>query len=137
MSIVLDASMTVVWALADEQMAAAQQVLRQVVAEGAIVPSIWGLEVANAMRSAVRRGRCDEAYVERSLARFARLPIAVDPETADHAWGRTRHLSRDEGLTTYDAAYLELALRAGASVASCDRLLIEAARRRGLVVWTA
>ena len=68
MSLVLDASVTLAWTFTDERNAAADVVLDRVLAEGATVPSLWKLEVANALRSAVRRGRCDEAFVDRTLA---------------------------------------------------------------------
>jgi predicted nucleic acid-binding protein len=58
--------------------------------------------------------------------------VQVDAETAAHAWGQTLDLARAENLTVYDAAYLELALRLGAGLASADADLISAARRRGL-----
>jgi predicted nucleic acid-binding protein len=137
MSVVLDASMTLAWLFADERTAAAHAVMRRVVAEGAVVPSLWRLEVANVLRNAVRRGRCDEAYVDRSLARLGRLAIATDQETDDHAWGATRRLAREEDLTLYDAAYLELALRKQRPLASCDTRLLTAAGRRGITVLAA
>jgi predicted nucleic acid-binding protein len=136
-TLVLDASMTVTWLFTDEQTEAAHAVLRRVVAEGAIVPSLWRLEVANVLRNAVRRGRCTEAYVDQSLARLARLPIKHDEETDEHAWGTTRTLSQQEDLTLYDAAYLELALRKGMPLASCDKALLGAATRKKIEVLTA
>jgi len=136
MSLVLDASMAVAWLFDDETTEAAHQVMRRVAAEGAVVPSLWRLEVANVLRNAVRRGRCDDAYADRSLRRLERLLIAVDTETDTRAWGETRNLSRDENLTLYDAAYLELALRIQRPLASCDAALVTAARRRGLEVLT-
>jgi hypothetical protein len=63
MSLVLDASMTIAWLFDDERTPAAHAVMRRVVAEGAIVPSLWRLEVANVLRNAVRRGRCDPAIL--------------------------------------------------------------------------
>ncbi len=111
--------------------------MRMVAREGAVVPSLWRLEVANVLRNAVRRGRCDEAYASRSLARLGRLLITTDEETDDHAWGETRSLSREENLTLYDAAYLELAKRKSACLASCDAALLAAAARRNLAVLTA
>ena len=92
MTLVLDASMTIAWLFDDERTEAAHSVMRRVVAEGAIVPSLWRLEVANVLRNAVRRGRCNEGYVDQSLARLARLAIKGDQETDDHAWGATRTL---------------------------------------------
>ena len=129
--------MTVAWLFDDERTDAAHAVMRRVVAEGAIVPSLWRLEVANVLRNAVRRGRCNEAYVDRSLARLARLAITRDQETDDHAWGSTRTLARKEGLSLYDAAYLELAIRGRMSLASCDKALLAAAARRKVEVLTA
>ncbi len=136
MTLVFDASMTIAWLFGDERTKAAHAVMRRVVAEGAIVPSLWRLEVANELRNAVRRGRCNEAYVHRSLARLARLAIKRDEETDDHAWGSTRTLARKEDLSLYDAAYLELAIRRRVSLASCGKALLAAARRK-VQVFTA
>ncbi len=129
--------MAIAWLFDEEQTEAAHAVMRRVVAEGAIVPSLWRLEIANVLRNAVRRGRCTEAYVDRSLARLARLAIERDEETDDHAWGSTRTLARKENLSLYDAAYLELAIRRGMSLASCDKALIAAAVRRKVEVFAA
>lgn len=134
MSLVVDASMAIAWLFEDEHSDTAHAALHRVVNESAIVPSLWRLEVANVLRNAVRKGRCDEAYAGSSLARLARLEILVDDETDHHAWGETRRLSREEGLTPYDAAYLELALRRGVPLASGDTDLIEAARRHDVEV---
>ena len=137
MTLVLDASMTVAWLFDDERTEAAHAVMRRVVAEGAIVPSLWRLEVANVLRNAVRRERCNEAYVDRSLTRLARLAIKRDEETDDHAWSSTRILARKEDLSVYDAAYLELAIRRRMPLASCDKALLAAATRRKVAVFAA
>ena len=137
MSLVLDASITITWLFEDEHTAAAHAILRRVVAEGAFVPNLWRLEVANVLRNAVRRGRCNEAYVDRSLARLSRLAIESDEETDHHAWGATRKLSRDAQVTLYDAAYLELAIRKRVPLASCDEALLAAASRRKVEVLRA
>jgi predicted nucleic acid-binding protein len=134
MTLVLDASMAICWLFEDERTEAAHNILLRIVAEGAVVPSLWRLEVANVLRNAVRRGRCDEAFVDQSLARLERLGIAIDDETDIHAWGATRALSREQGLTPYDAAYLELAMRKRWPLASCDNDLVAAARRRSVEV---
>ncbi len=82
MSIVLDASVTIAWLFTDERSEAATGVLRRVVETGALVPSLWRVEVANVLRNAARRGRCDEEYVDRSLERLGRLSITGGPEPA-------------------------------------------------------
>ena len=137
MSIVVDASMTISWLFASERTRAAQEVLRRVVDEGANVPSLWRLEVANVLRAAARLGRCSEAYVDRSLRRLERLSVSSDAETDRCAWTITLGLARRHNLTLYDAAYLELALRLGEPLATCDGALIAAGRANGLAVLTA
>jgi predicted nucleic acid-binding protein len=72
--------------------------------------------------------------MQQRLALLASLPIVVDAETDDHAWSDTLMLAAAEGLTVYDAAYLELAMRQGAELATLDGDLARAARRLGLSV---
>jgi len=134
MSLVIDASMTVAWLFSDERSEVPQTVLRRVAAEGALVPSLWRLEIANVLRNAVRRKRCDAGYATRCLQRLGRLQIIVDPETDAQAWGRTRQLSTEHDLSIYDAAYLELAVRRRRPLASRDTALIRAGRETGLDV---
>lgn len=126
--------MAIAWLFDEESTNVTERALQQVVARGAVTPSLWRLEVANVLRNAVRRDRCDEAYAERSLERLALLSITTDPETDTYAWGVTRTLARAHDLTVYDAAYLELALRLRLPLASCDAKLIAAAKQGGLEV---
>jgi predicted nucleic acid-binding protein len=129
LTLVVDASMALAWMLADEAGPEPSAAEQRVVAEGAVVPSFWRLEVANALRNAVRRKRCSEFDATRSLHLFDRLRIEVDPESDIHAWGATRKLSRQYDLTVYDAAYLELAIRRKLPLASRDDELLAAARK--------
>jgi predicted nucleic acid-binding protein len=136
-TLVLDVSIAMAWLFDHGRTGAAHAVMRRVVAEGAIVPSLWRLEVANLLRNAVRRGRCDESFVDRSLARLARLAIRRNEETDDHAWESTRTLAGEENLSLYDAAYLALATRRRIALASCDQALLAAATRRKAEVFAA
>ncbi|HWB51665.1 MAG TPA: type II toxin-antitoxin system VapC family toxin [Stellaceae bacterium] len=126
MSIVVDTSMTVAWLFRDERGEAPRTALRHVITEGATVPTLWRLEVANALRTAVRRRRCTDDYADQCLRRLSRLRITADAETDRNAWGMTRSLSRHHNLTLYDAAYLELAVRLDAVLATMDRAAQEA-----------
>lgn len=137
MTLVLDASMTMAAIFEDEGNQVAREVILSVAREGAFVPSLWRLETANALRNSIRRGRCDIAFVDLALQALSELPIMIDLETDTHAWTDTVEISRSENLTLYDAAYLELAIRLGATLASCDKDLVAAARRRGVDVLTA
>nr|WP_295107386.1 type II toxin-antitoxin system VapC family toxin [uncultured Caulobacter sp.] len=130
----LDASMALALFFEDEDVVVTAAAVRAIAADGAVVPSLWRLEVANALRTAVRRKRCDQAKADYVLGELAVLPIVVDSETDDRAWSSIRDVSQKEGLTVYDAAYLELALRLGATLMSCDRELVACARARGLTV---
>lgn len=136
MTLVLDASLTLASILHDEVTEQAQDRMREAFGQTVWVPSLWRLEVANVLRNAVRRGRCDAIFVDQALGELELLPIRIDTETDARAWGATMLLSRTEDLTLYDAAYLELAIRLGATLASCDKTLVDAARRCGVEVLT-
>ena len=68
------------------------------------------------------------------LELFAMLPVGTDHETSARAWRETLMLARAQGLTTYDAAYLELAVRRGLPLATKDRALADAAKQMGVAV---
>lgn len=133
--IVIDASVAVGWCFADEATPRGDAVLERVRAEGARVPSLWHLEVANVLRQAERRERISEAETSLRLELLARLPIVTDVDTVQRAWAQTLALARTHVLTVYDAAYLELAGRLGLPLASKDKELLVAARQSGIAVF--
>ena len=137
MSVVLDASMAITWLFDDEQTEAADAVLKRVIRDGAVVPSLFRLEIGNMLRNAEGRGRCDETYVAHSLGRLSRLAITIDKETDSHAWVGTMALARQHDLTLHGAAYLELALRLGRPIATCEAALVRAAARCEVEVLSA
>jgi len=106
--------------------------LDHVTEQGAIVPSLWHLEIANVLLMAERRSRISRAQRSRAIGAFAALPIMIDVETTTQAWGRTLDLAVEQGLTLYDATYLELALRTGLPLATLDRELKRAATLLGM-----
>lgn len=134
-SFVLDASLAIAWCFDDESTTFTESILDLLAAGSeATVPAIWPLEVANTLLAAERRNRCTVAAVTASLARLAQLPISVERADTDHAFGRIAPLARHQRLTSYDAAYLELALREGLPFATLDQRLRGAARTLGIVV---
>jgi len=136
-NLVIDSSITLAWFFEDERTTAADAILDQVTESGAIVPSLWRLEVANALQMAVRRNRIDAAFRDASLADLQELEVSIDPETDRQAWASTLHLAERCQLTLYDAAYLELAQRLGLPLATLDRELRAAGSVLGipLVGW--
>jgi predicted nucleic acid-binding protein len=133
-SLVLDASLTLSWYFDDEAGPAADAVLERVGANGAFVPSLWRMEVANALQVALRRKRIDKDFRSRSLRHLEMLPITVDRETDTFAWSATLDLADRFDLTVYDASYLELAQRRGLPLATRDKELIVAAQALGVSV---
>lgn len=131
---VLDCSVAVAWCIEDEAGPVTDALLERARDEGAIVPGLWPLELGNVLLQAVRRGRLEAAAVTARLALLEELPIRVDRTTAERAWHEILALARAEGLTTYDAAYLELAMRRGLPLATRDGELRQAAGRNGVVL---
>ncbi len=127
MSVVLDASVTLAWIYKGETTGAVREVFRRVADGGAIVPSLWHLEVANGLTIGVRRGRIDPQFRASALTDLLALDVQVDAATADAAWNATVLLADTHRLTVYDAAYLELALRRALPLATLDKELREAA----------
>jgi len=133
---VLDASVTLAWAFREERNAYTRSVLRSL-AEGAeaLVPAVWPLEVGNALRVAERRERLTQADTVQFLALLQQLPIAVEPETPSRMLGEILALAREHGLSTYDASYLDLAMRQGIPLATQDEDLQRAAGRSGVTIY--
>ncbi len=135
MTFVLDASMTLAWFFEDELATAhpeALSALRAFESDQAIVPAIWALEVANALRSSERRGRATRAETTQFVNQFSVLSISVDVIANAHAFGPILALARDLNLTVYDASYLELAMREQLPLATLDSALRRAAPEVGV-----
>lgn len=96
------------------------------------VPSHWPVEIANALLMAERRKRISQAEAMEILALVRKLTLTVDETSAHQATRDTFALARQYELTVYDAAYLELAMRKGASLATNDRELAQAAKSAGV-----
>ena len=109
---VLDVSLSCAWCFADEASEAAWMILARLQNAPAHVPSLWLWETANVLLEA--------------------LPIHIDHASTATIWHDTLALARAHRLTSYDAAYLELALRLGLPLASRDQALQAAARSEGV-----
>ena len=128
MGLVLDASTTIAWALAESDRCAAQ-VWERMKSDHALVPTLWWFELRNALVVNERRGRITEQQTARFLRNVERLAITVD-STPDESGVLT--LARRYRLTVYDAAYLELASRNALPLATLDAMLAIAARSEGV-----
>jgi predicted nucleic acid-binding protein len=134
MSLVIDSSATLSWIYADEMNPTSRKVLDTVLSSGAWVPSIWSLEIANSLQTALRKARIDSSFRDAALADLRLMDIKIDNETHSYAWSQTLALSDKFDLTLYDACYLELAQRKSIPLASFDKELRQAAKLLGLAV---
>ena len=132
MSLVLDSSATLAWVSSDETTDPIRRLFDAVADDGAVVPALWRLEIANSLTVAVRRGRIDANFRRAVLSDLALLDITTDDHTDVHAWGETLSVADRFQLTVYDAAYLELAQRRNLPLATLDRELRVAAKSLGL-----
>ncbi len=128
---VLDASVTVNWALEDEESQAATTAFELMRDGAAIVPQLWWFEARNALLIAERRGRLPAFACGAFLAMLARLKINNDGTPNEAA---LLGLARLHRLTVYDAAYLELAIRRSLPLATLDRALARAAETEGVAL---
>lgn len=126
---VVDASIVMSWCFADEADDYADGVLDRLAEDEAVVPSVWPLEIGNVLLVAERRKRLSEADSARFLALLAELPIVVEPEPPQRMLREILALARELGLSTYDAAYLDLAMRLGLPIATNDAALRKAAKK--------
>lgn len=134
MSLVLDASFCLAWIFVREradQADLADRVLQRRDQEPWIVPTLWPLEVANALLVAERRGLIQPEQSDNFLRKLAALRIPLDPFAGDLSQPRLLALARQHNLSAHDASYLELALRCEARLASFDRRLQQAAQAEG------
>ena len=138
MRFVLDNSVAMRWLIpslksSDQQYA--ERVLKSMNEADALVPGLWHLEASNVLLGAEKSGEITVAQTEAFTSQLENLPISVDSSTWRRSFGRTMVLARSYGLSSYDAAYLELAVRESLMLASLDRTLLKAAEKAGIGIY--
>lgn len=133
MAFVLDASVALAWAFADEQSPVADRAehLLKTGAEIATAPDLWWYEIRNILVVGERRGRISPTGTMLFLQQMTQLRIELVAERDDL---RLLELSRKHKLAVYDAAYLALALRERIPLATLDKALEAAAIAEGVVI---
>ena len=126
---VIDNSVVMGWCFENEGNRYAEAVLDSLEYGEALVPAIWPLEVGNVLLVAERKKRLSEASVVRFLALLNSLPITVEPEPPERMLKEIVSLARAYNLSTYDASYLDLAMRLGLPIATQDASLARAAKK--------
>ena len=132
---ILDASFTFQWLFRDEASAAGYAALATIKRDGAVIPPLWFVEIANGLGMAERRGRIAQTGMPEAMALLRSLPLETDEPPSLARCEVILDLMRTYRLTAYDATYLELARRRGMSLATRDRDLLVAAPAAGVTLF--
>jgi predicted nucleic acid-binding protein len=129
---VVDCSVAMTWLFSDEATDETQELLDRLSAETALVPSWWFVEVTNVLALAERRGRITPAQSGAFIVDLGKLDIEQDDEAPGRAFSHLLPLCRKHKLTSYDAMYLDLAVRRDLPLATLDVDLRKAAKTVGV-----
>jgi predicted nucleic acid-binding protein len=124
---VIDNSVVMSWCFKSEANKYGDAVLDILAESTALVPPIWPLEVVNVLLIAERRNRLKQVDSIRFITLLSQLPIVVELERPERKMKDLLSLGRANNLSSYDAAYLDLAMRNDCPIATLDEKLIEAA----------
>ncbi|MGD0735854.1 MAG: type II toxin-antitoxin system VapC family toxin [Terracidiphilus sp.] len=129
MAFVLDASVSAVWALADESFPIADMAAESLKSEIALVPRLWWYEIRNLLVISERRLRITVADTAIFLELLSAYPIQIEQFEDEKL---VLQLARQYQLSFYDAAYLALALDQKLPLATLDKPLALAAVAAGV-----
>ena len=135
MSFVLDDSVTMRWFFEDgspQDLAYADTILAALEDQGAIVPVTWGLEVANVLSRAEAKSVVKAVRTDAFTKMLESLNIQLDTATFEHSLSGTLRLARKYKLSSYDASYIELAIRLNIPLATLDEDLQKASKKAGV-----
>jgi predicted nucleic acid-binding protein len=135
---VLDASVSLAW-FVDGPVPPFAERVRDLLLGGArcVVPALWHLEMANGLAVAGRRGILNRSDCEHCLTQLELLMNQVIESDSDSLSVRRAYvIARDNKISAYDAAYLEIALRLRLPLATLDKQLAAAAPGAGVAILT-
>ena len=133
--VVVDASVALAWGFPDEGNAYADGVLDGLEGQALVVPELWVLEIVNALLVGERRKRIRQAQVRRFLTLLDGLNVVENHQAVGNALHGLLPLGREHGLSAYNAAYLDLAIREGLPLATLDESLRKAAKTAGVAIF--
>jgi predicted nucleic acid-binding protein len=129
---VVDCSVAATWLFPDEATPHTGRLLRRLETEAVLVPALWFLELTNVLALAERKGRVTVAQSTGFIKELSKLDIEVDSQLAERALDQLLPLCRAHQLTSYDAVYLDLAIRRELPLASLEEPLRKAAKKAGV-----
>ena len=128
---VVDCSIAMAWLFNDEATPKTAALLNRLATETALVPAWWFIEITNVLAMAERKGRIKPTESDAFIADLSKLGIERDDEAPDRAFTHLLALCRRHRLTSYDAIYLDLAVRRNLPLATLDNALRKAAHKSG------
>ncbi len=134
MSVIADISVVLAWMFEEDQSAAALDILPLIEQQGLLVPPLWWTELENGILMGERRGRKSPVELSEFLKLVRALPIETDDTPRHRVSDAVIGLGRQQGLTAYDATYVELALRAAAPLATFDTAIRSCAAAVGIQI---
>lgn len=135
---VLDASVTIRWALQDgstTDRTYADNVLDSLTVASSLVPALWYTEIIHVLRCTETDGKLGESALANFVYRLGQLPISVDPAAPYGLQLAVAAVSREFKLSGYDAQYLELARRRNLPIATLDKGLKKAAKKANVPIY--
>ena len=129
---VLDCSITMAWLFNDEATPRTTVLLNRFATETALVPAWWFIEITNVLAMAERKGRITPTQSDSFIANLSKLGIERDDEAPDRAFTHLLALCRRHRLTSYDAIYLDLAVRRSLPLATFNDDLRKTAKQLGV-----
>jgi predicted nucleic acid-binding protein len=133
-SFVVDCSIAMAWLFHDEATPKTSALLNRLATEAALVPAWWFVEITNVLAMAERKGRITARQSDAFIADLSKLGIERDNQAPDRAFTHLLALCRTRRLTSYDAIYLDLAIRRSLPLATLDEDLRKAARKLGVAL---
>ena len=137
MSLIADISVVLAWLFEEEQTAKALDVLRRIEKDTLLVPPLWWSELENGILMGERRGRKTLAESSAFLKLVRALPIRTDDTPRHRVSDDILDIGRRFNLTSYDATYVELAVREGVPLATFDAAVRKCASNVGVKILPA
>jgi predicted nucleic acid-binding protein len=133
-SFVVDCSIAMAWLFHDEATPKTSALLNRLATDTALVPAWWFVEITNVLAMAERKGRITARQSDAFIADLSKLGIERDNQAPDRAFTHLLALCRTHRLTSYDAIYLDLAIRRSLPLATLDEDLRKAAGKLGVAL---
>ena len=125
--IVLDASLMLEWLVGTNRRSAFPEIYEALSHVPVVVPSHWALGIGNTLRPELRSQRLSIVDFHSIMEEFDRVDIRIQPPIDLDEIGPLAQFAVTHNLTTYDAAYVQLALQHSATLATLDRAMRSAA----------